>query len=386
MRNDPAEFTAKRQRFSPPRGCSRFTKTPESVLADASDSTIVSLSSAAEATSEPRGRKSATPAASASAATAATAGAQRRRRRRGSASSPSSSPSNPARCSGTSSSRSASPSSRSRVISRSSLQCGSQRRASATQPGSDRSGGRAEHLGGLVIAQPLRVDEQDDRSQLRRQRRQRPLEIELLLDAVRRNARGLVVESDLAAGPAAPELVQARVVDDPVEPGPERGAAPEAWQRAVGAQVGFLQDVVHRRAVAEEPVGEAPVALVVGAEQQGEGGRVAAARPGEQQLVGWPRLLAHGYQHALLDAHAGGFLRAGLHPWPENDSGPPKGGPESACRGLAATWRERGARRARARRAPRSRASARAASSATAAGTSSTRRAASCWPGGGRRG
>src|SRR3546814_19976978 len=77
---------------------------------------------------------------------------------------------------------------------------------------------------------------------------------------------------------AASQLVDARVVRDPVQPGAEVAAGLEAVQAPVGLQVGVLERVVHAVAIGEEAVGERAHAVGVPAQGLVEGGAVAGAR------------------------------------------------------------------------------------------------------------
>ena len=74
------------------------------------------------------------------------------------------------------------------------------------------------------------------------------------------------------------ELLQAGPVDDPVEPGRERGVAAEARQRAEGAHVTLLQRVVHALAVAEQTKRQRAQAAVVRPHEGRERAVVALAR------------------------------------------------------------------------------------------------------------
>jgi hypothetical protein len=83
----------------------------------------------------------------------------------------------------------------------------------------------------------------------------------------------------------AAEGVQARAVDDRVQPRAEGAAALEARQRAERADVGVLQRVVHGVRVAEQPVGQGPQLAVVGRDRLQERLDVAASGPRHQGLV-----------------------------------------------------------------------------------------------------
>jgi hypothetical protein len=65
-------------------------------------------------------------------------------------------------------------------------------------------------------------------------------------------ARRLRVARKLLRRPASPQLVEAGVVNDPVEPGARRAVAPEAGDAAKRLRVRLLEHVVHRVAITEQ--------------------------------------------------------------------------------------------------------------------------------------
>ena len=73
----------------------------------------------------------------------------------------------------------------------------------------------------------------------------------------------------------APQLVDAGVVDDAVQPAAHIGVAAEPRQRPVGADVGLLEGVLHPDAVATEQLVRQPAEPVV----------VAAHEVGERRTV-----------------------------------------------------------------------------------------------------
>ena len=83
-----------------------------------------------------------------------------------------------------------------------------------------------------------------------------------------RDGRALDPAEHLGTAPAPPQVVEAAVVDDPVQPGRlglrrlERGG-----QLPVRLQERVLQDVVHATRVPEHPVGDAAQPRLVAVEQ-----------------------------------------------------------------------------------------------------------------------
>src|ERR687892_742344 len=141
----------------------------------------------------------------------------------------------------------------------------------------DRALGRAQHLAGAPVVEALDVDEKDGRPVLGWKLREGLGESRAIGDRLCEIGSGVrwlgrLVKRNGDEAPEALELVEAGVVDDPVEPGAERRLAPEARQRPERLHVRLLERVVHQIAVAEQAIGESPQAVVVVAEQRKESG------------------------------------------------------------------------------------------------------------------
>ena len=88
-----------------------------------------------------------------------------------------------------------------------------------------------------------------------------------------------------AAALAAAQMVQAKVGDDPVEPGVEGALEPEVAEVAVGLEEGLLVNVLGVLLVAQHVQREAEDGLVVAADQRVEGGAVAALSFADEFVV-----------------------------------------------------------------------------------------------------
>jgi hypothetical protein len=82
-----------------------------------------------------------------------------------------------------------------------------------------------------------------------------------------------------STGPAAPELIHARVVDDAVQPRPERRPPLKAMERPEGLQVSLLEGVIHPLRVSEQAVSQATQRPIVQADQLNERIQIAGTGP-----------------------------------------------------------------------------------------------------------
>jgi hypothetical protein len=147
----------------------------------------------------------------------------------------------------------------------------------------------AQDLRRSAVVEAVRVDEQHRRPLLRRQRserlRQRAPADDGLGEVTRVRRFATRVERRDRMCLQAPQLVEASVVDDAVEPRGGRGATAEARQRPERLHISLLERVVHAIAVAQQPKRKPAQRMVVHVDQRGERRRVASLGARVRRLV-----------------------------------------------------------------------------------------------------
>ena len=181
-----------------------------------------------------------------------------------------------------------------------------------------------ENLGDLLVLQAFDVVQHERRPASLRQLSERALEIHLAHRPLRQAAAarirnpGLVVQrvGDLAAARrAAPQIVEAQIRGQPIEPRSERGVAAKRIELPVRRQEDVLQEIFRIGRVAEHPGGQAEQPAGVRAVQLLERARIALRAPLHERPVVIPAGLSRapagrGMNCDLRRCHAGVALPA----------------------------------------------------------------------------